>query len=566
MPDVQVTIDGQQVSVPAGSTVLDAAKAAGIDIPVLCAHDSLKPIGACRMCLVEVEKQRVLQPACTFPVSQGMVVHTKSEPVLDSRRFVLQLLFSERNHFCMYCQMSGSCELQRLAYEHGLTHWEFDRAYPKLPVDATRKYFVMDHNRCILCRRCIRACDELVGNRTLGLKNRGAETMVIADMDVPFGQSSCVSCGTCLQICPTGALMDRASAYMGATDEIERVKSRCNLCSVGCGVEWIIRGNRVIRVEGDWDAEPNKGLLCEIGRFGLLHEKRQRVRKPLVKDNNGLVDASWEDALQKVATGLKTAGDKATVVISGLASTEAAQAAVSKLPGKKVTMGGALPEANCAPISALDEADLIIVADVDLTQGSNYRMAGFPIKRSARHRGVRVIILDDDPNGLEPWARSKWSPAEAERAIELARKALNPVIVYDKGSEKLAQQLAAQLPHAKLIGFAPEGNTAGLAKAGVTEPFNASPSARAYYVIAGEAAQVGEELMQALAKADFVAVQASFREPWEGVADVILPSPTLPEKSGSFVNTEGRTFEMKAGVKTRIPSEVEIIERLGALL
>jgi formate dehydrogenase major subunit len=563
MPDVQVTIDGHRVSVPANSTVLDAAKVAGIDIPELCAHDALKPIGACRMCLVEVEKQRVLHPACTFPVSEGMVVHTASDAVLGARRFVLQLLFSERNHFCMYCQMSGSCTLQDLAYEHGLTHWEFDRAFPKMPVDASRQYFVMDHNRCILCRRCIRACDELVGNRTLGLKNRGADTMVIADMDVPFGESTCISCGTCMQMCPTGALMDRASAYMGATDEITRVPSRCSLCSVGCGVELIVRGNRVIRVEGDWDAEPNKGLLCEIGRFGLLHERRQRVRKPLVKADGALADADWDDALQKAAEGLKSAS--AAIVVSGFASTEAAQAAVNKLPGKKMAMGGVLVNGDNAPLSVLDETDLIIVADVDLTEGYNYQVASFPIKRSARHRGVRVILLDDEPNGLDAWARYKWSPDQAERAVELAQHAEMPVIVYDQHSAALAQELAAQLPKAKTIGFAPEGNTAGLAKVGISEPF-ANDGFSAYYVIAGEAAEVPQELMDALAKADFVAVQASYREPWEGVADVILPSPVMFEKDGSLVNTEGRSFELKAGVTTRRPSEVEVIERLGALL
>ncbi|HHX63985.1 MAG TPA: 2Fe-2S iron-sulfur cluster binding domain-containing protein, partial [Chloroflexi bacterium] len=284
MPDVRVTIDGKEVSVPAQSTVLEAAEAAGVEIPVLCHHPVLKPIGACRMCLVEVEKQRTLQPACTFPVTDGMVVHTASPAVMDARRFVLQLLFSERNHFCMFCQQSGSCELQSLAYQYGLDHWEYDRAFPEMPVDASRKYFAMDHNRCILCRRCIRVCDEMVGNHTLGLKNRGAETMVIADMDVPFGESSCVSCGSCLQVCPTGALMDRASAYLGADEEVTRVKSRCMACSVGCGVELVLREGRVIRIEGDWDAEPNHGLLCEIGRFMPLHETRQRARKPMVRD------------------------------------------------------------------------------------------------------------------------------------------------------------------------------------------------------------------------------------------------------------------------------------------
>ena len=215
MATVQITINGQEIAAQAGQTILQAAREAGIDIPTLCEHPQLEPIGACRICLVEVEKQRTLQPACTFKISEGMVVHTESEKVVESRKFVLELLFSERNHYCMYCQMSGDCELQNLGYRYGLDSWQYPRPYTPLSVDATRQYFVMDHNRCILCRRCIRACQELVGNYTLGLGGRGANSMIVADMDVPFGNSSCISCGTCLQVCPTGALMDRHSAYRG---------------------------------------------------------------------------------------------------------------------------------------------------------------------------------------------------------------------------------------------------------------------------------------------------------------------------------------------------------------
>ena len=237
MSEVRLTINGQPVVAQSGQTILEAAQAAGIDIPVLCHHPSLSSWGACRMCVVEVKGMRGLQTACTCPIADGMEVQTETESAVSVRKFVLELLFSERNHYCMFCQMSGSCELQSLAYEYGLDHWEFDRAYPHYAVDASRKYFVHEPNRCILCRRCIRACEQLVGNSTLGLKNRGVNTEVIADLDVPFGESSCVSCGTCLQVCPTGALADRASAYMGATEEVARVKSRCSACGVGCGYQ-----------------------------------------------------------------------------------------------------------------------------------------------------------------------------------------------------------------------------------------------------------------------------------------------------------------------------------------
>lgn len=561
MPDVHVTIDGIEVAVPANTTVLKAAEAAGVEIPVLCAHPAIKPIGACRMCLVEVEKQRVLQPACTFPVSEGMVVHTTTPKVMDARRFVLQLLFSERNHFCMYCQMSGSCELQNLAYDAGLDHWEFDRAFPQMPIDASRKYFAMDHNRCVLCRRCIRACDELVGNSTLGLRHRGASTMIIADADVPFGESSCVACGTCLQVCPTGALMDRASAYMGADKEITRVKSHCMACSVGCAVELVVRDNRVIRIEGDWDGTPNKGLLCEIGRFLPLHDARQRVRRPLVKSGEGWQDSTYEAAMAQVAAEFKAAGAGLQTVVTGFATTEAATAIASGLPGAKSYVGNAPAEGACADLACLDEADLYLVVNTDLAR--DYQVAGFAIKRSVGHRGARLILVDANENGMEPWAVAQWAPAEAAKAVEIAKGAELPVIVYGPAGAQLAAELAAQLPKARQVAFADGGNARGIAGAGFA-PF-ADKVADTYYVVAGEA-KADAALLDTLRQAKFVVVQAAYREPWAEVADVILPSPTTQEKSGTMVNAEGRSAEVAAAVTVRFPSEVETIAQIAALL
>ncbi|OGO04548.1 MAG: hypothetical protein A2Y73_04920 [Chloroflexi bacterium RBG_13_56_8] len=494
-----------------------------------------------------------------------MVVHTDSSKAVDARRFVLQLFFAERNHFCMFCQMSGSCELQDLAYQHGLDHWEYDRIFPKLPVDASRIYFSLDHNRCILCRRCVRVCDELVGNKTIGVKNRGTASMIIADTDVPFGDSSCISCGTCLQVCPTGALIDRASAYMGATDEISRVKTTCTLCSIGCGAELIVRDNHVIRVEGDWDAEPNHGLLCEIGRFSLLHEQRQRVRVPLVRDGNSWREVSWEEALGQVAKRLQAAGNKLGVVVSGLASSEAAKAAVGSLPGEKMLLEGTPSPNGQFQLSALDEADLYLVVNTDLTVGSNYQVAGFAIKRGVRHRGARLILLGEGENGLDDWALYKWGPKDAEKAVELAAKAQQPAIVFSSRGAELARGLAKKLPKATLLGFAPGANTLGLVAQGVNKPFSVDGKST-YYVLAAELAQPKDALLSALRKADYVVVQASYREPWDNVADVILPSPTSHEKQGTVTNTEGRIGKVVAGVTTKLPGEAEVIKRIGALL
>ncbi len=285
---INLTINGRPLQAGPGQTILEVARENQIDIPSLCYHPCLENLGGCRVCLVEIAKAPVLQPACTYPATEGIAVETESPRVVEMRKFVLQMLFSERNHYCMYCEMSGDCELQSLAYRYGMDRFEYPTLHPKYPVDGTRKYFLMDHNRCILCRRCIRACRDLVGNHTLGLKFRGSNTMVCADMDVPFGESTCISCGTCLQVCPTGALVDRKSAYMGRNLQVERVKSTCTFCSVGCSTEIVTRSGHVMRVEGDWEGS-NGGVLCVSGRFDPFYDTRQRIDSPMVRGKDGLI-------------------------------------------------------------------------------------------------------------------------------------------------------------------------------------------------------------------------------------------------------------------------------------
>ncbi len=559
MPNVRVTIDGVEASVPANSSVLEAAQIAGIEIPTLCDHPAIEPIGACRICLVEIEKQRTLQPACTFPVFDGMVAHTRSEKVVEARRFVLNLLFSERNHFCMFCQMSGSCDLQDLAYAYELDHWQFDRPMPKYSVDASREFFAMDHNRCILCRRCVRVCDELVGNSTLGLKNRGAETMISADLDVPFGESSCVSCGTCLQVCPTGALMDRASAYMGATDEIERVKSRCMACPIGCGIELIVRENRVIRVEGDWDAEPNKGLLCEIGRFHPLHEKRTRVRQPLVRVEGAWSTVAQEEALAMAAEELRKAGDGLATIVSGFVTVEEGQQ-LAKAPGAKFLLHPVAEQSSTACLADLDEADLFVVVNSDLTEA--YEVASFAIKRGVRHRGARLLLVGEGENGLADWALRRLAPEEAGAALAIANEAELPVFIAGPEGAALAAQLAGQVAKAKLLSLAPGGNSRGLQQAGFQQAY-VGQKAAAYCVVAGEAADVDPALLEQLGQGGKVIVMASYREPWDEVADIILPMPTALEKSGTTVNIDGQVGQVVAGAKTRVAPTSETIAALA---
>ncbi len=432
MTTVTITIDGREVKTEAGKTVMEAALAAGIDIPRLCHHPALESIGACRICLVEIEKQRALQPACTFPVAEGMVIQTESPAVVESRKFVLNLLFSERNHFCMFCQMSGNCELQDLAYRYKMDHWLYDRGFPKMAVDSSRTNFVMDHNRCILCRRCIRACGDMVGNHTLGLRQRGAESMMTADMDVPFGESSCVECGTCLQVCPVGALLDRTSAYGGVEEQVERVKTICQMCSTGCSAELIVRDNHVLRVESDWNGEVNHGLLCVMGRFDPLYDRRQRVTKPMVRKGGELVEATWDEALEAVAQHVKGLNGAFGAVVSSRVTNETA-ASFAKMFGAGPNVGTTMPLPETltqaeGELAALDRADLYILVGSNLLK--EQPVAAFAIMRGVTNRGARLVILGEGENALADIAYRELKPADAAQAVQLAQGANQPVVVY----------------------------------------------------------------------------------------------------------------------------------------
>ncbi|HXN45541.1 MAG TPA: bidirectional hydrogenase complex protein HoxU [Bryobacteraceae bacterium] len=206
-------IDGRDVSATADQTILAVAREHGIFIPSLCNLQGLHAVGACRLCVVEVKGAKKLFPACTTAIDEGMEVTTDSERLQKYRRTILELLFSERNHICSVCVTNGNCELQSLAQKLDMTHVHFPYLYPKLTVDASHERFVVDHNRCILCSRCIRVCDEIEGAHTWDMMGRGIDCRVITDLMQPWGSSeTCTSCGKCVHVCPTGALSEKGKS------------------------------------------------------------------------------------------------------------------------------------------------------------------------------------------------------------------------------------------------------------------------------------------------------------------------------------------------------------------
>jgi bidirectional [NiFe] hydrogenase diaphorase subunit len=230
LPDkISIRIDGEYVAAREGQTILQVARAGGKYIPTLCWLENISPVGACRLCIVEVSGVNRLLPACTTPVQDGMSVTTNSEKLKHYRRIALEFLFSERNHICAVCVSNNHCELQSIAQRLGVTSVRYPYAFPKLAVDVSHPRYVLDHNRCILCTRCVRVCAEVEGANVWDIARRGIRSMVVCGMNWPWGQSrNCTNCGKCVQVCPTGALAEK-----------------------GCAVEEMVKqGDRVTRLAG----------------------------------------------------------------------------------------------------------------------------------------------------------------------------------------------------------------------------------------------------------------------------------------------------------------------------
>lgn len=208
-----LTIDDKQVSGVEGETILDVARQNGFDIPTLCNLDGITSSGGCRLCMVEMKGSNRLMPACVTRIDENMEVVTNSDRLLKYRQMIIQLLFSERNHICAVCVANGHCELQEMAQRLGVTHIPFEYLNPAFELDGSHPQFEVDHNRCILCGRCVRVCDEIEGAHVRDLKARGIKATVITDFGTPWGQSQgCTSCGKCVHVCPTGALAEKGKS------------------------------------------------------------------------------------------------------------------------------------------------------------------------------------------------------------------------------------------------------------------------------------------------------------------------------------------------------------------
>ena len=303
---MNITINGKGISAKSGQTILDAARSAGVYIPTLCYHEKVGASARCRACAVKVKGRPDLVTACNTAVTEGMEIVTDSPEVIEAQRFVIKLALSSGNHECIMCEKSGSCELQEAAYFLKLEDKDIVTGGKPPHLDDSSAFIRVDHTKCILCGRCVEACNHIAVNRVLKVMHRGYEARIGFDADAPMGESSCVQCGECTQICPVGALVSKKSLGVSRFGDIEKVRTTCPYCGVGCQLSLHVRNGKIVKVTGEENASPNKGRLCVKGRYGYdFIYSGDRLTAPLIRENGSLREASWEEALDLVANRLK---------------------------------------------------------------------------------------------------------------------------------------------------------------------------------------------------------------------------------------------------------------------
>ena len=572
---ITLTIDGKLCEGEAGQTILEIARTNGVVIPTLCYMKNLTPWGGCRLCIVEIEGSPKIVPSCTTPAQEGSKVNTKTDRLVGLRKATLELLFSERNHFCPMCQLNkGDCGLQHQGLAHGITGIRYPYLYPAMPVDVTAKYFGMDQNRCILCTRCVRTCDEQEGVHTLDVAKRGIKNQVVVDMNGTFGESTtCTQCGACVANCPTGTLFDKANAFRGQLVSCQQVLTTCTECSVGCGLKVFTKESRVVSVWGDPDSLVNKGHLCVKGRYQTWAEPRERIITPLIKGK----PATWKEAL----AAIRKASDAAkkterALLVAPRVTNETAQT-IAKLAGKIGRIASyvgsneaafvAKPEYSANAMVKLPDADAIIIIGGQPSRDNGVVAA--TIRTTVRKRGAKLFIFLAPTTNLDQYANvsaptpsqdeSFWNDVAAKLAgVQRPAVVCGPDVTTADGKAVLARItkiLADRSP--LMVGVPVSANAMSLACSGIVPVENvgawlAEKPVKFLHIVASDAPVGGARLLEdsavaaQLKQAGCVVVQASYKSALTDAATVVLPAAIWCEKTGTVTNFEGRQLPVRS--------------------
>ncbi|MBC8419264.1 MAG: molybdopterin-dependent oxidoreductase [Desulfobacterales bacterium] len=434
MPENIITIDGRQFYFDGEETILEVARRNGVFIPTLCHIRGARPTGACRVCVVEVKGARSLLPACATPAADKMVVHTHSPAVMEARKTILALLLQSGNHNCAIatnksqdwtefqrrvedydqgaelCPAHSACNLQAYSYRYQVDTRGFIRVETNYPMEMASPLIIRDFSRCILCGRCVEACNTIQVNNAITHGFRGAKAKIITMGDNTLHRSDCVFCGECIQACPVAALTERKSRYEIRPWEARHVRTTCHFCGVGCQLDLHIKDDKIMKVTGVERALPNQGRLCVKGRFGYdFIQSPDRLTVPMIRENGELRDASWDEALNLIASKIKEVKEKhGPDAIAGICSAKSTNEALYLMQKLFRTAIGtnnlASPFAAGGlnnTLAELEKAGRIILIGSDITEENP--VAGTFIKRAAKN-GAQLIVADSRPTKISSLA------------------------------------------------------------------------------------------------------------------------------------------------------------------
>jgi NADH-quinone oxidoreductase subunit G len=549
---VKVSIDGVEVQVPKGLGLVETAAAAGVEIPVFCYEPRLgPPIGACRMCLVEVEGMPKLQAGCTMTAQDGLVVKTAaaSEKAADGQEATLEFILVNHPLDCPVCDKGGECPLQDLTFRWGPGNTRM--AFPKRTFDKPipiSPLIALDRERCILCYRCTRFSEDVAEDGQLVAKNRGALSVIATFEDEPYrGHFT----GNVIELCPVGALTSTTYRFDARPWEIQNVPTVCGMCPVGCNISATTREGKVKRILSRNHAEVDGGWLCDKGRFAYGHLGAQdRVVDPLRRARPRYEELAWDDALDEAERLLRGAGKRIVVALSGSETVEVAYAL-----GKLIRQGlgahsAVLPEvvddsldAVRAPLSTIGGADVItILGDEPVAERA-------PIVdlwvRLARRNGAEVLYALDE---------------------ERMRGAERGVLIWSGGDDGgaevavLGQSLGCAAFHLPRTANG-RGVADAWAAAGDEDPENPEPIG--LLIISGDEAAANPDVRALADQAESVLAIAMFRRLVTPLADLVLPGTSYLERDGTYINLEGRLQRLRRAAIPPAPDELAVLARLA---
>jgi NADH-quinone oxidoreductase subunit G len=580
---VNLTVDDRAVSVPKGTGLVEAALAAGIEIPVFCYEPRLgPPVGACRMCLVEIEGIPKLQAGCTLTATEGMVVRTAltSPKAADGQESTLEFILVNHPLDCPVCDKGGECPLQDLTFRYGPGNTRM--TFPKLTFDKPipiSPLIALDRERCILCYRCTRFSEEVAEDGQLIARNRGARSEIATFEDEPYRS---VFSGNVIELCPVGALTSSLYRFEARPWEIQNVPTVCTGCAVGCNTSATIREGKVKRILSRNHPDVDRGWLCDKGRFTYPHLRaRDRIVEPLRRGQRGLAEVSWDDALDAAEEMVREAEGAIVTAFSGSETNEIAYALGRLLRGGVGAHSAVLPEATSdaldafrLPLSAIADAELVaVIGDDDVVERAP--VVDLWIKE-ARRRGADVVVCSPTgdpqsvPTGGTGVCRELGLPGNA---LGDRLRASDRAVLIWSGPGGGGGARIAELAHE--LGFAKPGcgafhlpatpNGAGVAAAWsvAADEDEESPEPIKLLLVSGDDAAADPNVRALAEQAEQVLVMTMFHELAAGWADLILPATGSLERDGTTVNLEGRVQRLRRAVLPPCPDELAWISKLA---